>query len=169
MIISLGSTSEDKKNVLLVALESLQIPGELTCCNVSSGISDQPLDEPTTIEGARNRARAALTSHPEAELGIGMEGGLAEVNSFGYFLVCAVVIIDKNGKEYVGISAKLRLPTEVSDKVKAGEQFGEAVREYESTHATESALMTELISRRQSFTEAVRNAVTNYANEAHFA
>lgn len=163
MLIALGTTSEDKKTILLSVLQTLNLDIKIQPVEVESGISDQPMDELTTIIGARNRAKAALIS-VDADMGIGLEGGLSEINDELY-LVCVAVIKVKE-KEYLGISSKLVLPTEVSNEIKQGVQFGEAIRGYKLKNSGKGDIfdhwINELISRRKLFGEAILNAFWSF-------
>lgn len=171
MIISLGSKSEDKKNIVLHTLRSENIDAEVLGYSVESGITDQPLDEEITIKGAKNRAKAALAHHPGSQIGLGLEGGLVEIDNKGYFLVCVAAIFTPQGQEYIGISSKLQLPIEVSEQIKQGNQFGQIIRDFEEKHLPQQSLkiiIDELISRKLSFGEAIRNAFLPYLNSVHF-
>lgn len=168
--IALGSTSDDKKSILKNALEGLKIDSDIKGHEVESGITDQPLDEETTILGAKNRALAALEFESEAEIGIGLEGGLVEIENKGYFMVCASVVIDKDGHDYLGLSGKLQLPKEASQKIKRGEQFGQAIREFAQKHDKDpliNELTERLVTRKEAFTEAIRNSILSYFNKEH--
>lgn len=57
---------------------------------VESGVSEQPMGELETINGAVNRAKNCLESE---DLGIGIEGGIHK-NKYGYFLRAWVAIWD---------------------------------------------------------------------------
>ncbi|HSM51335.1 MAG TPA: DUF84 family protein, partial [Thermoanaerobaculia bacterium] len=45
---------------------------------IPSGVADQPFTEEETLRGARQRALAARAARPEADLWIGIEGGVEE-------------------------------------------------------------------------------------------
>ena len=132
---------------------------------MKSGITNQPLDEVTTLNGARNRAIAAKKAKENMEIGIGLEGGLVFIENLGYFLVCAAVIIDQDKKEFVGISSKLRLPAEVSEKISRGNQFSQIIREfaaYQNKNPYENKVVSLLVSREQAFKEAINCAFLDW-------
>lgn len=172
MKIALGSTSEAKKAILLDSLKNLVTePIEVIGVDVESGITDQPLDEATTIRGSSNRAKNALEKEREVDFAIGLEGGLEEVANLGYFLTSGATIYDPHGHTSIGVGGKLQLPKEVSEKVKSGGQFGEAIREYEAKHEDDEnvlPLVNALISRKDSFEQAIQNAYLSYKNKKHF-
>jgi inosine/xanthosine triphosphatase len=171
MKIVLGSTSEDKKNILMDFLNKSDISSEVVAQNVQSGITDQPLEENMIIKGAVNRSKQALANVPDADLSVGMEGGLNKVADKGYFMVCVAAIYTKDGELFLGISSKLQLPKFVSDEVKKGRQFGETIRNYKLLNDNDKnieELIVELISRKKSFNEALNNAFLAITNKRHF-
>ena len=152
MHIALGTTSKDKKKIAEKVLDDLNIKATIETFSVDSGVSDQPLSEEETIRGAGNRAKEALKKESRVEMGLGMEGGLSKIDNLWY-LVCAVVLVDRLGKKYLGISEKLALPKEVSLKINRGAQFGQVIRQTEPT-----PLVRQLITREKSFTQAMKRA-----------
>jgi inosine/xanthosine triphosphatase len=75
----------------------------------SSGISDQPMSPEESLTGARNRARHALSLAPEASFGVGLEGGLEQVEGY-WFDRGWIVTIDRDGHE--GIGSTVGMPVE---------------------------------------------------------
>ncbi|UFJ41605.1 DUF84 family protein [Brevibacillus humidisoli] len=71
MKIALGTTNQAKRKAVVLATDT-----EPVCLSVPSGVADQPLSEEETIQGAINRAKHALDRMPDADVGLGLEGGL---------------------------------------------------------------------------------------------
>ena len=170
MNIYLGTTSDDKKNILQEALNTLNwLDFSIIGYKVDSGISDQPLNETITIQGACNRAKNALLVGGNNGIGIGLEGGLCSIDeSNRYYLVCAACIVDELGNEYIGVSGKLALPKTVSDAIHNGGEFGIAIREYMlgiSESDSRYQYGNELVTRAQSFSQAITNAVLSYQSK----
>jgi|GEM_PF-1542638 len=166
--IFLGTTSQAKLNIVKSLLgENYNI----IPVGVDSGITDQPLDEDTTIRGAINRAKRAIKSDQAYEFSIGLEGGLTKINGL-YYLVCVAALIDHFGNIYLGISNKLPLPKKVSDEVEKEKQFGEVIREFMKDTKETSPLfidhIQELIDRKKSFSEALNNALLTYRFKKEF-
>jgi len=161
MKIILGSTSEQKIKII----KDLISDAEIVPVSVESGITDQPLDEETTIRGSINRAQNAIIAHNDAfDFSIGLEGGLSFINGL-YNLVCVVSIVDDKGRVHVGVSKKLPLPRSVSLEIENGKQFGEVIRGYEKEikEITKlKSLVEELISRQGSFKEAISSAYLQF-------
>lgn len=170
MKILVGTTSEQKIEIVKNILKSKNIDAEIIPVEVNSDIVEQPLDEETTIQGSINRALNAIEQNKEAnyDFSIGLEGGLVSIND-NFNLVCAVSIINKNRNIFTGISRKIPLPQKVSERVQNGEQFGIVIREFErevsgQDNATQD-LVKELINRTKSFSEASEKALMKYENK----
>jgi inosine/xanthosine triphosphatase len=92
--------------------------------SVDSGVSDQPMSDAETYQGALNRVNNAALAHPDADYWVGMEGGLEAVGQrlrgFAWIVV--------KGRERLGQSrtATFILPDEVAALVHQGEELGHA-------------------------------------------
>lgn len=96
---------------------------------VDSGVPDQPFGDEQTLAGARNRADAARTIMPDADLWVGLEGGVVERDGALECLAWSVVLgAGPNGELIRGESrtATYVLPAEIADLVRAGVELGEA-------------------------------------------
>lgn len=167
MKIALGSTSNNKKNILSEALKSEDI-SDLRCHDVSSEIAEQPLTEAETIQGAKNRAKNSFLADDSVDLAFGMEGGLSKIDNI-YHLVCITAIYTKNNSYYLGISSKLPLPKTVSEKIDSGEAFGIVIRQHQdqlSKESPEYLLAEKLIDRKELFTQSTQNAFLAYRAKA---
>lgn len=174
MKVLIGTTNNDKIEILKAALADFgQV--NIVSVKISSEIDDQPLDEEIIIKGSINRARNVMkikNNGEDFDFAVGLEGGLVEINRL-YHLVCAASFIDRNGDIYTGISKKLPLPKEVSERVKNSEQLAFAIREfYKNFKKSEPVeiknLVKELIERKESFSEAIKIALIKYKNKTIF-
>lgn len=128
MIIAVGSKNPTK--IIPVRDVFSKHFGEIEVRDVSvpSGVKEQPTDVDEMYRGALNRARAALEKVPEAEYGVGIEGGLHRY-SHGWFEQSLVVIVNKKGEVGVGSSGGLVLPERVIRKIQSGKTLEEAIDE----------------------------------------
>jgi inosine/xanthosine triphosphatase len=94
-----------------VTIEGVEVPGA----------PDMPFEE-ETLEGARHRAQH-LRKEDGADFYVGVEGGVAE---HGGRLLCfgITVVLDKQGREGLGLSPHFPLPPAVADQLKAGKELG---------------------------------------------
>ena len=92
---------------------------------VESGVRSQPLSSNETLSGACNRARAALQALPQADFGVGIEGGVephgAELSAFAW-----VVVLSAAGIEGKGRTGTFFLPPAVAELIQQGKELGEA-------------------------------------------
>ncbi|REF34943.1 inosine/xanthosine triphosphatase [Thermasporomyces composti] len=98
--------------------------------DVNPGVPAQPVGDEETLRGARNRAEAARLAHPNADLWVGIEGGVLERNG-GLECFAWIVVLghgEQPGHLRKGESrtATFVLPTPIADLVRAGVELGEA-------------------------------------------
>lgn len=93
--------------------------------DVSSGVPDQPMSDPVTRQGARNRVSNAKLKYPDADYWVGMEGGLDFYD--GRLLAFAWMVIAGSGDRISETrSVTLPLPPQVQALVVDGLELGEA-------------------------------------------
>lgn len=93
---------------------------------VPSGVPDQPVGDDETIRGAAQRARAARVAL-DADIGIGLEGGVVELED-GAMRSCAwAAVALRDGREFVGGSLAMPLPPSVAALVRSGVELGHAM------------------------------------------
>lgn len=98
--------------------------------SVESGISDQPMNNDETRQGACNRVENLMTAEPGGDLYIGLEGGCAEtydvlglpqLEAFAW-----MVVSDGQGKWGESRTASFHLPQAVAELVRQGVELGKA-------------------------------------------
>lgn len=97
---------------------------EVFGCRVESGVSDQPRSDAETLTGARRRADAAAIHHPDADLWVGIEGGV-EDRPEGMAAFAWVVIRSPDGLSPAR-SGTFFLPPAIADLVRQGYELGDA-------------------------------------------
>ena len=101
---------------------------EIEEVEVESGVASQPMSELETMNGARQRAYAALEADRDAEYGVGIEGGVCEIE--GKMFECAwVCIVNKVGEEGLGGGLYFELPGKVATKIQVGGELGPIMEE----------------------------------------
>lgn len=127
MKVIVASLNPAKINAARQALELLfpEREREILGIAVPSGVAAQPMDDEETRRGARNRALAARRRQPEADLWIGMEGGIdrlqAQTMTFAWLQVLGPDL------DNAARSASLTLPPFVADALARGEELGQAM------------------------------------------
>ena len=126
-LIALASHNPVKAQAALNGFQRM-FPGKqftLQMVAVPSGVRPQPLSSDETLAGASNRARAALQALPQADYGVGIEGGVEphgdELTAFAW-----VVVISPGGLEGKGRTGTFYLPPAVAELIRQGKELGEA-------------------------------------------
>lgn len=92
--------------------------------SISSGVSDQPMSEDETLQGAMNRARGAKAAEPTADYWVGLEGGVEEVGNEMRSVVWVVILsVNQQGKAKAG---SFVLPPKMAELIKGGMEMGPA-------------------------------------------
>lgn len=119
MHVAVGSENPVK----VAAVERCLPDAETVAVDVDSGVAEQPRGREETVEGARNRAAAALAA-TDATLGVGIEGGVSERSPpEGLWLIMWAAVTDGERTEY-GAGPALRLPADLAERVRGGEELG---------------------------------------------
>lgn len=132
MRVAIGSSNPVKVEGARQALEevhrSLGIYGELQVIGVAvnSQVGDQPFSEEETHWGALNRAQAALQADQQAQLGIGLEGGVSEQEE-GLFSTVWVCIADAKGRTQCVNGNRFLLPDDIAAGIRAGNEMGDVM------------------------------------------
>jgi len=97
---------------------------EVSAVAVDSGVSEQPRGRAETVTGAENRAARALEADPGADYGVGIEGGVGDLTERpGLYVIMWAAVSDGERLERGGGPA-LRLPGDVAERVRSGEELG---------------------------------------------
>jgi inosine/xanthosine triphosphatase len=124
--IVVASLNPVKADAVLSAFQRLFPQEEFTvqAASVPSGVSDQPMSDAETRQGARNRAERAREARPEADYWAGVEGG-CEIQE-GELVAFAWIVLLGGGRASQGRTAAFRLPPEVQRLVEGGMELGDA-------------------------------------------
>lgn len=123
-----GSTNPVKLAAARAVIARVAPGASVHQLNVASGVPDQPWGDDETRNGAAERARQALVQYGnEAQLGVGLEGGVV-LEADGSLRTCAwAVVCAHDGRQGFGGSLAMPLPEKVAALVKAGAELGHAM------------------------------------------
>jgi len=93
--------------------------------SVPSGVSDQPMTDTETLQGAQNRAANVRSAQPDADFWVGIEGGLDETPD-GKFLGFAWVVVQSQERVGQSRTATFVIPAAVADLIRQGYELGYA-------------------------------------------
>ncbi|QLG26225.1 inosine/xanthosine triphosphatase [Halorarum halophilum] len=127
-------------------------------CSVPSGVPEQPSGREETRRGAANRAEAVLAEG--YDLGVGIEGGVADGGDGHLVLVMWAVVTDGDLRGR-GAGPSLTLPDGIADRVRAGEELGPVMDDTlgEDDVARRQGAAGALTAGRVDRTDALRTAV----------
>lgn len=97
---------------------------EVRAVKIPSVVSDQPMTDEETLEGADTRASLARDLMPEADYWVGIEGGVMDRGT--HLSGFAWVVILSEGRRGVGRSGEFFLPENLARLVRQGVELGEA-------------------------------------------
>lgn len=95
---------------------------EVEGVGVESGVSNQPMSNDETYQGAFNRAHSAHNLQPDADYWVGLEGGIEDTADM--FAFAWMVIIDGDGRIGKGKTGVFFLPSEVASLIRGGMELG---------------------------------------------
>ncbi len=157
---------------------------------VDSDVPEQPRGHAQTIAGAQNRAESALAFGPEVDLGIGIEGGVAELRREGtgdrkwtpdiapiagssdLFLVMWAAASD-GARTTRGGGPSIRLPETVAARVRDGEELGPVLNDVLGTddlgeqQGAAGVLTDGIIDRESSLVHAVAAALGPFVTDLY--
>lgn len=126
--IIVGSQNQVKYDCVLQALTLLRYHSfEIIAVDAPSGVADQPLDEPTVIEGVRNRIAFCKTKYPKADLYIAIESGIRFDSLLErYFDFSYTCLVNAKDKEYFSRSVEFEINAKVMSYIHKGINLSDA-------------------------------------------
>ncbi len=125
LLFAVGSGNPVKINCVVEAVQAFWPESRAVGVQTDSGVSAQPDSDHEMFLGALNRARQAMEKTPEAQFGVGLEGGTLDAED-GMWAYAWIVIIDRNGRLGKGQSGRFLLPEPIAQLVREGIELGEA-------------------------------------------
>ena len=142
-----------------------------TGISVPSLVSDQPMSNKETLQGAINRVENASKAEPDADYWIGIEGGLDEGEN-GMETFAWIVVKDKEGKIGKGKTGSFFLPNEVAKLVKEGKELGDAddivfgLKNSKQANGSVGILTGDVLTRTTFYEPAVILALIPFRNQS---
>lgn len=126
MLVAISSKNPVKINAIKGAFEKVFPDGKFIFKGISceSNVSNQPMGEDETLNGALNRLTELATLEPKADFLASIEGGIIDHN--GSLSVFAWVVVKSKDKESRAKSAMFELPESLAKHVRDGKELGEA-------------------------------------------
>src|SRR5690349_17711586 len=100
LIFAVGSENPVKINCVAQAVKSFWAfwpEARVISFGTDSGVRAQPDSDHEMFTGALNRARQALAKIPEAQFGVGLEGGTLDAED-GMWAYAWIVVVDREGR-----------------------------------------------------------------------
>lgn len=126
--VAVGSKNPVKVGAVQAAFEAYwpELGCEIKAVDVSSGVSAQPMTDKESLQGARNRARRALDAFPAAAYGVGIEGGLQQIDTV-WMDTQWVVVVNRAGKSAIGQSVRIEVPDRMVALIQQGLEMGDVI------------------------------------------
>ena len=144
---------------------------ELRGVEVPSGVSDQPMTDGETLQGARQRAENARKYAPQADFWVGLEGGVDAVpGNPEALLTFAWVVVLSAEQSGCARTGAFVLPAQVARLVCSGLELGEADDQVFGTqnskqHNGAVGLLThDALKRAEFYAQAVQLALIPFIN-----
>ena len=137
--------------------------------NISSGVSDQPMSDKETLQGAINRVNKAFQSVADADYWVGIEGGIEYEN--GEMAAFAWVVIKSKKLTGKAKSGTFFLPNKVAQKILEGKEMGLAndiifnQKNSKQNLGAIGILTQNVVNRAQLYEHAVMLALVVFKNE----
>lgn len=171
--IVVGSGNKVKVGAVAAVIARLVKEARVYGVEVASGVPAQPWGDAQTIAGARARAIAALEA-TGADLAVGIEGGVVQLDD-GLVRTCAwAVVRASDGREGVGGSLALPLPSRVAARLHAGQELSDAMDAEASVTGTRfgrgavGILTAGLLDRQQAYEPLVSYALAPFLAPDYF-
>lgn len=169
--IIIASKNPIKINATKLGFQKVYSNIDFECEGVSvpSDVSDQPMTNQETLQGAINRATHAKNGFPNAAFWVGIEGGIEKVGEeMMAFAWIVIVSTEATGKARTGT---FFLPPKVVELINQGKELGEAddiVFGHSNSKQKNGAvgiLTGNLIDRTQFYVEAMVLALIPFLNK----
>lgn len=124
MKVAVGSKNPVKIEAVKLAFRAVwpDIDWQIVGGDIRSGVSNQPMTDTESIQGAHTRAHAALTKL-QADYGVGLEGGLQQIGQ-NWFDCGWIVVVDTHDRIGIGSTIKMETPEKLMALIRQGHELG---------------------------------------------
>ena len=176
MLILVGSKNPVKIESVKDAFSNYFTDITVEGVEVSSGVSDQPVNE-DTFNGAKNRADALYKLNAANKLNaqyfVGIEGGIIKICDKWFSMGC-ICILDDKGKVGFGTSSHFSLPNNIIDKLLSGIELGTVIDTITDQHNSKQKsgaigfLTKDVITRKDLYSQGIITALIPFLNKDLF-
>lgn len=129
--VAVGSTNPNKVEAVEVAFSRAGLKVHINPTEPPSDLPPEPMGLMEITNGAVKRARHALSRVNQAELGVGIEAGIVEINELGIYLdITVAAIVDRMGTVTVGLSPGFMVPKVFMREIIKGKELNEVAEQY---------------------------------------
>ncbi len=171
MRVGVGSRNPVKIAAVETAFDGLGQRAVVESVAVESGVPEQPFGEAETAEGAENRARRARRELSKCDLGVGLEGGVAEVPGTDHLYLIMWAAVTDGETVGRGAGPRLQLPNSVARRIRDGEELGPVMDDLlgeddvAKKQGAAGALTGGIIDRREALEHAVAGALAPFVTD----
>lgn len=168
MRVIVASKNPVKINATQLGFESYFSDTETIGMSAPSEVSDQPMSDVETLQGALNRVKNAKKQMPNADYWVGIEGGIQQNGS--YLEAFAWVVISNGGKIGKSRTTTFQLPEKIAELIEQGYELGIAndilFKQENSKQKTGAVglLTKKIISRTTLYKQAIELALIPFVN-----
>lgn len=165
MKVVIGSTNPIKIEAVRVVFSLMMKNPRIEGREVVSGVASQPMSQAETIQGAKNRAAAAVLY---GDYGVGLEGGVCDVG--GTLFECAwAVVVTKSGEMGMGGGLYFELPGKIAARIRAGEELGQIMQELmrydvKRSEGAIGVLTKGALTRQRAYEQIMKSAMVRFVS-----
>lgn len=167
--LAVGTKNKAKLDAVQTAFGKVYSHVETHGFDVESGIAEQPRTDEESIQGAINRAQAALARLATANYGVGLEGNVVTISG-RMFLHGWVAVIDRENTIGLGHSSGMELPESMRREIDDGAELGPLLQarlndhdnQIRQTVGTNGILSNGLYTRVDEFVDATTVALAKF-------
>ncbi|MCO7175908.1 DUF84 family protein [Sporolactobacillus kofuensis] len=170
MIIGVGTKNPAKIEAVRQLIQESHRDASIRSFDVPSGVSAMPMTDLETRQGSINRAKAVLAYDQEVSFGVGMEGGVEDIEGELYLCNWAAAA-DRSGHVISAGGARILLPELLAKGVRAGQELGDIADLYAHqknvrTHGGTIGILTEgRVTRTEMFFHILKLIEGMYAHQ----